>query len=219
VCLGDIVGYGPDPGACLQLIRQKTWHIVAGNHDLAAASGDIPPDMNPEAVLSSRWTSAMIANEEKIFLAGLPLQLKIGPFHFVHGSPYAPSLFHYVMNPPAAKKAFLNSPGKYIFVGHSHVPAVFIEAEYKRMFAGCIHNVEPILSTDVKIIAEKRYLINVGSVGQPRDGDNRAAYGLMSLKNSRFELIRVPYDVDAAVLKIKRHGLPDSLAKRLKTGR
>jgi predicted phosphodiesterase len=219
VCLGDIVGYGPDPIPCLRLIREKAKIIVAGNHDLAAASGDIPVDMNPDARTSLKWTAAIIGTKEKTFLSRLPMEIKIGPFHFVHGSPYEPYRFHYVMNPPAVKKAFLNSPGKYIFVGHSHVPEVFVETEYKRMFAGCIHTVEPILSRDVKTNCGKRYLINVGSVGQPRDSDNRAAYGLMDLNGNRFELIRIPYDVDAVVLKIKRQGLPDALADRLKSER
>lgn len=219
VCVGDLVGYGPDPRACLKLIREKAWLIVAGNHDLAASSEVMPCGMNRAAEDSLIWTAAVIGTEEKTFLSGLPLEIRTGPFHFVHGSTHQPSRFHYILDYPAVKKAFLNSKAKYIFVGHSHVPGVFVETEYRPMFAGCIHDVEAVLATDIEMIAGKRYLINVGSVGQPRDGDNRAAYGLMDLKNSRFELIRVPYDLNAVVMKIKRLGLPDSLAERLKTGR
>jgi predicted phosphodiesterase len=219
VCLGDIVGYGPDPGACLKLVRGKAWHIVAGNHDLAAITGESSTGMTREAEASARWTAAMIGTEEKTFLSGLPLEIKTGSFHFVHASPYQPSRFHYVLDAPAVKKAFLNSKGETLFTGHSHIPEVFVETEFRPMFAGCIHHVETLSGAAVKMIRRKRHLMNVGSVGQPRDGDPRAAYGIMKVEEHLFELIRVSYDVDTVLLKMKRHGLPVSLGERLKIGR
>jgi predicted phosphodiesterase len=219
VCLGDIVGYGPEPRECLNLIREKATIVVAGNHDLSAATGDMAPDMNPDAMASLRWTAATIRPEDKAFLCGLPLEAGIGPFHFVHGSPEAPSRFHYILDTAAAQKGFLNSKKKIIFTGHSHLPAAFVEVEFSPMFAGCIHRVESLALPDIGMSPGKRYLINVGSVGQPRDGDPRAAYGLMDLSRNRFELIRVSYDVKRAARKIQECGLPDSLAKRLTVGR
>ncbi len=219
VCLGDIVGYGPDPGACLEIIRRKAGLVVAGNHDLAAGSAEALSQLNADAKTLIRWSAQRLGREERRFLSGLPLEIKTGSCHFVHGSPYQPSRFNYILDTFTAKKAFLNSKEKFIFVGHSHVPAIFIEIEYKRMFAGFIHNVRDLAAPEVEIEPSKRYLINAGSVGQPRDGDARAAYGLLDAKERRFELVRVAYDVDAVVSKLRRYGLPGSLADRLKNGR
>ncbi len=219
VCLGDIIGYGPDPGACLNLMREKAWHILAGNHDLAATSRDIRSRMNAEARYSVRWAAAILETEEKTFLAGLPLEIKTGPFHFVHGSPHQPDQFNYILDISQAKKAFFSTSQEIIFTGHSHIPAIFIELEFKRMFGGHIHKVERSVHDDVEFDPSKRYVINVGSVGQPRDGDFRAAYGLIDPAKSRFQLVRVDYDVDATAEKIRQAGLPEALARRLKHGK
>lgn len=219
VCLGDIVGYGPDPAACLDLIREKAGLILAGNHDLALISADVLSQLNPDARTVILWTAERLDPEQRRYLFSLPLEFKTGPFHFVHGSPEQPSGFNYILNTATAKRAFLNSKGTYIFTGHSHIPRIFIEMEYKRMFAGCVHNVQSPAGPTVEMTPPKRYLINAGSVGQSRDGDARAAYGLIDMKEHRFERIRVAYDVDAVICKMRRHGLPEALAKRLKDGR
>ena len=116
VCLGDIIGYGPDPGACLNLIREKANLILAGNHDLAIGSPDTLSQLNSDAQSLIRWTAGRLDREERSFLFTLPLEIKTGPFHFVHGSPDHPSHFNYILTTAAAKKAFLNSKEPFIFV-------------------------------------------------------------------------------------------------------
>jgi predicted phosphodiesterase len=219
VCLGDIIGYGPDPLGCLDIIREKASLMVAGNHDQAVGSEEALSRMNPDAASLIRWSAERLGSADRRFLFALPLEAKTGPFHFVHGSPYQPDRFNYILNPSMAKTAFLNTEKQFSFVGHSHIPSVFIESDYRRMFAGLIHDVQLLPPKAVKMIPRKRYLINVGSVGQPRDGDTRAAYGLVDTEAKRYKLVRVGYDVDAVVSKMKHHGLPDALAHRLTTGR
>ena len=219
ICLGDIVGYGPDPGACLDLIRDKADVILAGNHDLAISSPEILSQMNPEPQTVIRWTRQRLNAEQTGFLSNLPLEVKKGSYHFVHGSPVEPSGFEYIFSISSAKRAFLNSKSDFIFVGHSHIPRTFIEIEYKRMFAGLTHQVQSYEGSKIDLVSPKRYLINVGSVGQPRDGNPRAAYGLFDKKAHRFELVRVAYDIDAVIAKMRLHDLPDSLGQRLKDGK
>jgi diadenosine tetraphosphatase ApaH/serine/threonine PP2A family protein phosphatase len=216
--LGDAVGYGPDPLACLNLLRDRCEFILGGNHDRAAAVGEGIDEMSNEAMQTALWTSQKLSDEDKRYLENLPLVERFGDVLFTHGSPLSPEKFDYILTVSQAKKVFLETPSKILFIGHSHIPTAFIELEFKRMFAGHVHRVVEKPVARLTIEPAKRYVINIGSVGQPRDGNSRAAYGILDIENSRFELRRVSYNTGAVVEKIKRADFGESLAERLTRG-
>jgi diadenosine tetraphosphatase ApaH/serine/threonine PP2A family protein phosphatase len=216
-CLGDVVGYGPDPCACLDLAM--TWGVVLrGNHDDAAVYGD--EDFNPVAQQALQWTRGQL--EEPVpspeaavrrwdFLAVRPVCHTEGDAQFVHASPRDP-LYEYVLpvdaNDERVMRALFGRVQRLCFQGHTHIPGVFAEV---RGF------ISPEEAGHAYHLGEGKALINVGSVGQPRDGDWRACYALFDGETIRFR--RVEYDVDATALKIlKASGLPASLADRLFRG-
>jgi diadenosine tetraphosphatase ApaH/serine/threonine PP2A family protein phosphatase len=216
-CLGDVVGYGPDPRACLDLAR--TWPVVLlGNHDHGISAG--PDDFNVEAARALLWTAGQLqqpvpspqaAEERLAFLASLPFQHCEGDFFFVHASPRDP-LFEYIFPEDTFDRnkmqALFSCVDRYCFQGHTHVPGVFSEALTFRD--------PPQLGYEYRLGQEK-VMVNVGSVGQPRDGDWRACYVL--LEDDWIFFRRVEYDVQATVAKIRAIvDLPPRLADRLLRG-
>jgi diadenosine tetraphosphatase ApaH/serine/threonine PP2A family protein phosphatase len=216
--LGDAVGYGPDPLPCLNLLREKCDFMLVGNHDRAVAVGEGLQEMSVEARETALWTAGKISQADKHFLENLPFVVRVENCQFVHGSPLRPEKFDYILSVPQAKEVFLESSRKYIFTGHSHIPAVFIEMEFKRMFAGRNHRVVEKSVSELKVDSARRYLLNVGSVGQPRDGDCRAAYGVFDMETGAFELRRIAYDIKSVVDKMRREGFSEKLTERLLKG-
>lgn len=217
LCLGDIVGYGSDPEACIGRIREVVWHsdgvdaVVKGNHDAATANG-IDDDFNPAAREAVRWTREHLSDETLAWLKGLPMTLESSGLFLVHASPHKPEEWIYVTTYDEALDAFLAFPQKAAFIGHSHVPFhVLTDTAYTR--------IEKDDREKLQMMSGFRYLINVGSVGQPRDGDPRACYEMLDLEEEILERIRVPYPVEIAAEKIRRAGLPLFLADRLSKGR
>jgi diadenosine tetraphosphatase ApaH/serine/threonine PP2A family protein phosphatase len=222
VFLGDAVGYGADPVECLGLIWEACDISIVGNHDLAIATGSGLDEMNEDAAHAVRWTADLVDDGDREKLAKLPLERVDADagIHFVHGSPYEPEKFNYILDKWHAEKGFANSESGIVFVGHSHVPAAFVELEYRRTFTGEVRRVSELEDpSGIRLEAGYRYIVNVGSVGQPRDGDPRAAYGIYNSGEETFTLKRVDYDVDKAAAKIRKAGLPEPLAQRLKSGR
>jgi len=219
IILGDVVGYGADPIACLNLIYENASIIVLGNHDLAAATGEGDETFHPDAKASIGWTKMVLSQQDKKTLMQFPLVQESGQMHFSHGSPENITLWKYIFTEFDAKKGFTACGQKLIFVGHSHTPAIFIEQEHKRMFGGEFRKVTRIVQPFVRIENDYRYIFDVGSVGQPRDGDPRACYGIYDKDGRRYELVRVTYNVQGAADKIIKSGLPVNLAERLKRGR
>lgn len=211
VFLGDIVGYGANPNECIEELRALTCHAVAGNHDLVAATGQSCDDFNPVARQALEWTRAQLTRENRAFLAGFPLHLEIDAALSVHASPRDPGRWPYILNVYDAEEAFAAFRGQVCFFGHSHRPVVFIERADKV--------VTPSDCLKVALLPGCRYLINCGSVGQPRDGDPRACYGVFDSAAGLFRLERVAYDVAAAREKILQAGLPPFLAERIVVGR
>ncbi len=217
--LGDAVGYGADPGPCIELLEKSAFLFVAGNHDLAAANDqDRLECFHEDAATAIRWTRGTLAQEAKERLRRLPLEWREEGVHLVHGSPYRPDRWEYVMSAKEAERGFGASDSTVIFVGHSHVPAAYIEVERKRLFTGVIRRIRGADPASLRLEPPFRYLLNVGSVGQPRDGDPRAAYAVFEPESGRYTMLRVAYDVERAARKIRRAGLPEGLAERLKTG-
>jgi len=206
---GDIVGYGADPEYCIGLLRDLGACCVVGNHDAAALGKVEAAYFNPAARKAVVWTGLRLSVEERRFLDELPL-VHEEAFTLVHGTPARPEDFDYILSPYQAMKAFLALGGRLCFVGHSHRPGILVEEKDAIRFDG---------SVSLELDPDRRYIVNVGSVGQPRDGDPRACVCLFDEDKSRICLHRVAYDVARAAAKIRAAGLPSVLAERLFEGR
>ncbi len=205
-CLGDLVGYGPDPGPCTALIRKHCHGVVAGNHDWAVI-GKTPIDLfNPMAEDTVLWTRRILSSNEVLYLENLPLILEIKEGILAHASPINPEAWFYVTDSISARVTLDTYPKKRIFIGHTHIPQAFSS------WSKGIRE----LAFPFTMKGEIQYLINVGSVGQPRDGDPRAC--ALTIENEKAILWRIPYDVETTVQKIKERGLPKPLGQRLLLG-
>ncbi len=202
VCLGDIVGYGASPNACIELIRSVTSHIILGNHDEAAVQLEKMEYFNPYARIAAEWTHEELTVENKTFIQNLPFQLNHEGVLFVHSSPYEPEEWHYIITPTDAAFNFGYFTQPVCFIGHSHIPDVFCED-----------------NKTLEVERGKKFIVNIGSVGQPRDSDWRSSFGIFDTGSWTYQNVRTDYDVDTAASKIRKAGLPKSLADRLFIGR
>ncbi len=207
-CAGDVVGYGADPNECVEIVRERNIPCVAGNHDYAVTGKMSLQYFNPVAKEAIEWTMRVIKPENLEFLRKLPLTMHIGKNLLVHAVPSNPASFDYILTLGDAIREFMFFREKICFHGHSHHPVIFIEREKR-------HGV--IFEDEVEIMEDVRYLVNVGSVGQPRDGDPRACYCI--LREDRIEIRRVPYPIEIAQRKILDAGLHPYLAERLAAGK
>jgi len=207
-CLGDIVGYGPQPLECLQALRRMNATIVAGNHDFAVTAKLDISTFNPLARESALWTRAALDSESLSFLSQLPLVEDLDGFTIVHGALHAPQLFDYIQSCYEASLSLAAMEQAVCFVGHSHVPIAFVQ---NGLISYCTDRTIPI-------DPEARTIVNVGSVGQPRDRDPGACYATYDTDASEVMLHRVHYDVDSTGAKIDAAGLPPPLGERLRVG-
>jgi predicted phosphodiesterase len=210
-CLGDLVGYGAEPDACVELAREHTNLCLAGNHDLAV-TGEIPLDeFSRGAGISARWTQEIIAEENLAFLKRLVPQQGGRPVGLYHASPRDP-IWEYVLSVLLADLCLDEQPKRVCLVGHSHVALSFQRAE------GEAATGEPRRAGAELDICSGEWLLNPGSVGQPRDGDPRAAWMMLDLDHWTASFRRSEYDIAGASAAIRSAGLPDSLAERLQYG-
>jgi diadenosine tetraphosphatase ApaH/serine/threonine PP2A family protein phosphatase len=211
--LGDAVGYGPDPNACVRrLIGLNPAYWLAGNHDWAALGQLDLAEFNPEARAAAEWTADQLAGDVHDFLASVEprVDLEEAGVTLVHGSPRHP-IWEYVLDAATASENFPAFATTHCFFGHTHVPAIFEEG-----VDGAVRvPLTPGLSI---VIGDVRRMINPGGVGQPRDGDPRASFLIYDRENSWVTYHRVPYDIKTTQLKIMRAGLPARLAARLDYG-
>jgi len=213
--LGDTVGYGPDPGQCVRFLQDEGAVSVAGNHDLGAIGRISLSDFNPYAAAACRWNGSQITHEEAAFLGSLPLRVEEGPFTLAHGSPRDP-VWEYLFSEDTARQNFplFNTP--FCLVGHTHVPLAFTleDRDGRQQCRGAL------LAPEVPLKLEQgiRLIYNPGGVGQPRDGDPRAAYLIYDVSAGTVELKRVPYDIAVTQEKMARAGLPRFLIERLAIG-
>ncbi|MDA8387593.1 MAG: metallophosphoesterase family protein [Nitrospiraceae bacterium] len=213
--LGDAVGYGPDPNACVAAIRGQVFRGVAGNHDWAVLGLTDITYFNPHARAAITWTDEILTAESRAFLEALPLVKRIerdGLF-LVHGSPCEPEEWHYLLYFSEARLNFGHFKEGICLIGHSHLPFVMEQTPTGEITA--LRGQKDGLEA-VRLKAGCRYIINAGSVGQPRDGDPRACYLLLSDEEARF--VRIPYDIGATQRKMVEAGLPRPLADRLSKG-
>jgi len=210
-CLGDVVGYGPDPHQCIELLRQYNHVCVAGNHDWAAIGKLDTSDFNPDAAVACRWTAQQLTPEDVNYLESLPLVIQKGDFTLVHGSPREP-IWEYLLSTSSAKENFAYFQSPFCLVGHSHVPLVF---KYGDDDACLFSSFSPYAGL---ILGRSRLIVNPGGVGQPRDGDPRASYAIYDSERKMIRLYRIPYDIDATQVRMVRHNLPMRLVVRLSYG-
>ncbi len=206
-CLGDIVGYGPDPDLCLEAVRKRCTGVIAGNHDWAVVEKTPTEDFNAIARAAVYWTRRKLNDHQKEYLASLPLTLRTEKETLlVHASPLRPHEWPYIMDEYSALIALEGCPDWVVMVGHSHVPEAY------RLKDGRIERFPFPFTLEKKA----RYLVNVGSVGQPRDGDPRAC--CVIVEENRMRLERITYPVEITSRKIRKKGLPLFLAHRIKEG-
>jgi diadenosine tetraphosphatase ApaH/serine/threonine PP2A family protein phosphatase len=213
LCLGDIVGYGPDPVACLQRLRElPNLTCIAGNHDLAAIGRYDLDWFNPYARAAVEWTADQLTPDDEAYLAALPLQGDAAGATLTHGS--LPEPMDYIIDPRAALVCFEAMPGQLCFVGHTHV------AEYYRQDGRQLLPDQLPLYQGGRVAFEAgvRYIVNVGSVGQPRDGNPAASCGLLDPESQAVEVRRVGYDIASVQRKMRRAKLPEYLVERLTRG-
>lgn len=215
VQVGDIVGYGADPEPCIDLVRELGCVVAIGNHD-AAVVGRLDADyFNPYARMAIDWTRENISEAHADYLANLPLLCEHDEYTVVHGSLHLPDQFGYVISTVEAADSIRHQKTRIAFVGHSHVPAAYMQREGKPL-EELEFTFGPEISGDIRDYV--RVLVNVGSVGQPRDEDNRAAYCVYDSETLQLKVARVAYDFEATQAKIRAAGLPTVLADRLALG-
>jgi diadenosine tetraphosphatase ApaH/serine/threonine PP2A family protein phosphatase len=208
--LGDAVGYGANPNECLAFLKELTDLRIAGNHDSAAVGRTDLAYFNPVARAAIEWTRENLSEENRRLIEDLPLVRQAGNITLVHSSLDDPAEWNYILTTDDAAGSFLHLRSFLAFIGHSHRPILFARERNGR--------VRSLEKADAVLEAHLQYIINVGSVGQPRDHDPRAAYGLYDDASRKYRLKRVPYDLQTAQEKIIRAGLPPYLARRLATG-
>ncbi len=209
-CLGDVVGYGPRPNECCALVREHAAVALCGNHDLAALGALDVAEFTGDAAAAARWTGATLAPDAREWLSRLAPAARREGVELYHGSPRDP-VWEYVLSEPVALASLLETTAQLVLVGHSHV-ALAISFDGESLAGG----VAPA-GTETAF-AETRVLANPGSVGQPRDGDPRAAWLELDTDARRGVFHRVAYDVGRTQAEIREAGLPDVLASRLEHG-
>jgi diadenosine tetraphosphatase ApaH/serine/threonine PP2A family protein phosphatase len=210
LCLGDTVGYGADPLPCVELVADRAHCIVSGNHEYAVAGRLDLAWFNRFARAAAEWTRERLDDDHRAYLAALPLVTEVEDATLVHASPGQPDEWDYLVTAEDGRAAFPHFATRWCFVGHSHAPGAWSLGS-----TGLEHHPGAV---SVQTERGRRYIVNVGSVGQPRDRDPRAAYALWDVEAGRVEIRRVVYDVPAARRKIADAGLPRFLADRLAAG-
>lgn len=212
LCLGDIVGYGPNPNECVAKIRDRATATVLGNHDVAAIDNFGLAYFNPAAREAMRWTQRVISAESKEWLNSLGYEFRMPEFLLVHGAPK--NYFEYILDKAGAGRAFAATDAPIVFIGHTHIAEFYaLEAD------GSITHKHLQQGGEVVLAPGTRYIVNVGSVGQPRDLNPRASFGLYDSETRTVNIVRFDYPIARVQEKIVSAHLPEALARRLLVGR
>lgn len=210
ICLGDVVGYGAMPNECVELLRERNIPTLAGNHDHAAVGMTDITFFNPIAKKAVAWTQEHLKPENAEWLKDRPYAIEMPPdFYFVHASPREPEAWNYVLTFGEARASFECFEEKICFIGHSHQPAVVEQSD---------DNLACPEGYVIPVREGCRYLVNVGSVGQPRDRNPAACYVYVDIDKPMIQYVRVPYEIEAAQEAILKEELPHELAERLAHG-
>jgi diadenosine tetraphosphatase ApaH/serine/threonine PP2A family protein phosphatase len=209
ICLGDLVGYSADPAACIELVRSLGCPVIQGNHDEQAALSGSLEGFTELAAAAMHWTRGQLDEDDKQWLRSLRLQRVIRDFTVVHATLDTPHKWGYIVTPGDAAASFTYQHTPVCFFGHTHEPYLFS--------TGIV--VKKKTYDKIRLVPGTKYLINAGSVGQPRDHDWRAAYVIYQPDTLDVELRRIPYDIETTQRKIHEAGLPPELAERLAVGK
>ncbi len=212
LCLGDMVGYGPNPNECVELLRARVKHAVLGNHDLAALENFGIEYFNDAARAAIAWTQTVLTQENREWLNGLSYEIRYPEFLMVHGAPV--HYFEYILDKRTAAKAFANTDARIVFIGHTHIAEYWEQAPdgsigHRHMQQGGALHFEP----------GHRYIVDVGSIGQPRDLNPEASFVFYEPEQQLAEWVRYSYPISEVQGKIHQAHLPDYLALRLESGR
>lgn len=209
VCVGDIVGYAANPKECLARVREMECPTVKGNHDEESILDNSLEGLNPLAKQAMEWTRAQLDEDERSYLANLKLVRQVRDFTIVHATLDTPGSWTYVTNKFDAMASFSYQFTQLCFYGHTHTPRIYVKGD----------SVEPLEEMSVSLEMGRKYFINIGSSGQPRDGDWRASYAIYDVENQDVTIHRVEYDIQTTQDKIIDAGLPEMLAHRLSLGK
>jgi diadenosine tetraphosphatase ApaH/serine/threonine PP2A family protein phosphatase len=212
-CLGDLVGYGPNPNECVSRIQGLPHVSLAGNHDWAALGQLDLSSFNVDARTASTWTQSELTSATHQYLSALPIQRTHEGFHLVHASPREP-LWEYILDAHMAYANFAHFSERVCLVGHTHIPLAFTLNERRQQCETLIPPFEEPLQ-----LGEQRMIINPGSVGQPRDGNPDASYALLDTEEMTWTFHRVSYPVEIVQERMRARGLPRRLINRLELGR
>lgn len=208
-CLGDLVGYGPNPNECIAMIRNECAVVLAGNHDYAVIGREDLDRFNDYAKQALEWTQSVISDPNLDFLQGLAITFSQDNYFYVHANPARPTDWDYIFDGTDAQYHFNFFDEQVCFIGHTHVPIVITKSK---------DEVSIIKDVRVDLVKADQYLINVGSVGQPRDLKSEACFGVFDLQEQVFELHRVDYPIEKTQAKMEAVKLPEYLSARLKIG-
>ena len=220
LCLGDVVGYGADPSACLECLQARDAVVVGGNHDLACVGKMDVNGFNDAARAAVLWTRGQLSIGDLDLLRRFPLTATVEPFTLAHGSLRHPQRFEYVLDAAQAADTLNTCRTLICLLGHTHLPCFIEYDRSRRRLVRMLTSPQPMADLAYEQAPETtRYLVNPGSVGQPRDGDPRAGFAIVDTLQHRVSFHRTPYDIAAAQQKIRQAGLPEFLAARLEVGR
>lgn len=210
-CLGDVVGYGCDPVACLDLVESHCDIKLLGNHEYSLLGLLSDKHLNSVARKSMAWTTTQVSDREFSIIADFEMDAVVENCYLVHASPFEPDQWHYILSDNDANPGFEHFKQQLCFVGHTHLPMIFSKSQDGNLRCKAGHDFDPD--------EETRYILNIGSVGQPRDKDPRASFVVVDTENMEINFHRVEYDVKATQAKMAAANMPKMLIERLEVGR
>jgi len=211
IFLGDVVGYGADPNECIGLLKKNSDISIAGNHDYGLVGKTSLDGFNRYAKEALLWTKKVVSEDNIDYLRSLPILTEFDSMTLVHSSPKYPERWHYIMSSVEAAEQFSAFNTQACFIGHSHRPIIIKMNPAGEISGGAV--------SEMQIKRGYCYIINGGSVGQPRDGNPDAAYCLYDSEQGLAKIVRVPYDIKGQQDKMKKAGLPEHLIDRIKYGK
>ncbi len=213
LCLGDVVGYGPNPNECVERLQDFPFTCIVGNHDWGAIGRADLLIFNNDARQALYWTQQELSAENRSFLSDLPVTVEMDSFLLAHGSPREP-IWEYLVDARSARDNFAQFNFQVALVGHTHLPLALEWAEEHKQARILLPDWGTPLS-----LSGRRLILNPGSVGQPRDGDPRASYAILDADQMTWEFRRISYAVEITQERMRARGLPQRLIDRLQMGR
>jgi len=211
LCLGDVVGYGANPNECAEIIAKRCKSVLLGNHDAVATNLLTTQHFNVHAKIAIEWTTQALTPSNRSFLAALPVSKTTDLLTMAHSTPYEPGMWYYITSLEEAAFNFQFFDTKICLVGHTHIPMIIV-LDDEEIY---VHPEKQISYKE----ENRKLLINIGSVGQPRDRIPDSSYGILDTDEMQFSLHRIPYDIAKAQAKMKKIKMPDFLVNRLAEGR